>query len=88
MIDLGPELQAWFTSENVQEQFKRFLQDAVREQFVELLDGELIDVSQAAQLLSMSEGAVRKAVERRCLPCHRIGRRVRFRRSELLGIGR
>ncbi|WP_428269481.1 helix-turn-helix domain-containing protein [Haliangium sp.] len=59
---------------------------AVRAEVRAILDEELVDVHEAAQLLQMTEGAVRKAVERGQVPCTRVGRRLRFRRSELLRI--
>ena len=44
----------------------------------------LLDAAEAAQRLGLSEAALRKAVARGTVPCHRLGRRVRFRLSELL----
>jgi excisionase family DNA binding protein len=44
---------------------------------------ELVDVEEAADLLSMTPGAVRAAARRGTLPAVHVGRRVRFRRSEL-----
>lgn len=38
---------------------------------------ELVDVAEAAQILHMSPGAVRKAAERGQIPCSRIGRLLR-----------
>lgn len=85
MIDLGPELSAWFKSDEVQDQLKTLICEAVEESLGHLLDGELLDAKEAAKVLSMTVGAVHKAVERGQLPCVRHGRRLRFRRSELLG---
>jgi len=48
-------------------------------------DDELLDVEGAAELLDMTEGALRKAVERGQVPCQRVGSRLRFRRMDLLG---
>jgi len=48
------------------------------------LDDELLDVESAAELLDMTEGALRKAVERGQVPCQRVGSRLRFRRMALL----
>jgi excisionase family DNA binding protein len=44
----------------------------------------LLDVAEAAERIGMSEGALRKAVARGTVSCHRLGRRVRFRLSELM----
>jgi len=46
----------------------------------------LIGVDEAAEILGMTVGALRKAAERGTLPSARIGRRLRFRRSELLAL--
>ncbi len=88
MIDLGQELSAWFTSDEVQQKLKKLLREAVNQEFSVVMDTELLDVAQAAKLLSMTEGAVRKAAERGQLPCVRLDRRLRFRRAELLRLGR
>ncbi len=47
-------------------------------------DEALVDVEGAAKLLGMSAVAVRAAAYRGTLPSHHIGRRLRFRPSELL----
>lgn len=43
----------------------------------------LVDVEEAARLLDMTPTAVRSAVGRGTLPCVRVGRRLRFRPSDL-----
>lgn len=48
----------------------------------------LMDAEAAAELLSMTPAAVRKAAARGSLPCHRLGRKLRFKRSELLAQAR
>jgi excisionase family DNA binding protein len=45
---------------------------------------DLLDVRDAAKLLSMSPAALRQAAWRGSIPCERVGRRLRFRRSDLL----
>ena len=67
---------------------RELVQEAVRAEIRTVLDEELIDTRQAAELLNMSEAALRKAVERGQIPCTRMGRRLRFRRSELIELGR
>ena len=47
-------------------------------------DEALVDAQRAAKLLGMSAVAVRAAAFRGTLPSHHIGRRLRFRPSELL----
>ena len=44
---------------------------------------DLLDARTAATFLSMTPAALRMAVYRGSIPCVRIGRRLRFRRSEL-----
>jgi len=46
----------------------------------------LLEAREAAELLGMSEEAVRKAAARGTLPCVHIGRRLRFRLGDLLAI--
>jgi excisionase family DNA binding protein len=65
----------------------RELQDRVRTlegQLAQPDDGQLLDVGAAAALLQMTSTAVRQAAYRGSIPSVRIGRRLRFRRSELL----
>jgi excisionase family DNA binding protein len=47
-------------------------------------DGQLLDVQGAADLLQLSRSALRQAAYRGTIPSVRIGRRLRFRRSELM----
>ena len=47
-------------------------------------DGSLLNAKDAAALLQMTTTALRQAAYRGAIPCVRIGRRLRFRRSELL----
>ena len=46
--------------------------------------GGLLDVPAAATLLHMTPAALRQAVHRGTIPAIRIGRRLRFRREDLL----
>ena len=48
---------------------------------------QLVGADEAGRRLGMSASAVRKAAERGTLPCHRIGRRLRFRVGDLRAIG-
>lgn len=44
---------------------------------------ELLDARAAASFLGITPGALRMAVYRGTIPCIRVGRRLRFRRSHL-----
>jgi ABC-type nitrate/sulfonate/bicarbonate transport system substrate-binding protein len=44
---------------------------------------DLLDARAAASFLGMTPAALRMAVYRGTIPCLRVGRRLRFRRSEL-----
>ena len=44
----------------------------------------LLDAPEAAERLGMTEAALRKAAARGTIPCRRLGRRLRFRLSELM----
>jgi excisionase family DNA binding protein len=45
---------------------------------------DLLDARTAAAFLGMTPAALRMAVYRGSIPCVRIGRRLRFRRSDLI----
>ena len=85
-IDLGAELTEWFRSPKTQDDLRGLMREAIRHELRAVLDEELLDTKQAAVVLNMSEAAIRKAVERGQIPCQRMGRRLKFRRSELLGL--
>jgi helix-turn-helix protein len=87
MIDLTADLTAWLGTPEVRALLKSIVTDAVRDELRAALEDELLDVGRAAQMLGMSAGALRKAVERGQVPCERIGNRLRFRRMDLLTSG-
>jgi hypothetical protein len=87
MIDLTADLTAWLGTPEVRALLKSIVTDAVRDELRAALEDELLDVGRAAQMLGMSAGALRKAVERGQVPCERIGNRLRFRRIDLLTSG-
>lgn len=74
--------------------FKQALVDALKSpEVIEALrmslreaegDEVLVDTDKAAEILAMTPAALRKAVERGHIPAQRMGRRLRFRRDELL----
>lgn len=84
MIDLNTELMAWLRSADTRTVMKEIVAEAIQSEIRSALEDELIDVERAAAMLDMTEGALRKAVERGQIPCQRVGSRVRFRRTELL----
>ena len=87
MINLTADLTAWLGTPEVRALLKSIVTDAVRDELRAALEDELLDVGRAAQMLGMSAGALRKAVERGQVPCERIGNRLRFRRMDLLTSG-
>lgn len=84
MIDLMHELNAWLRSTDARTLMKEIVAEAVQSEIRSALDDELVDVEGAAAILDMTEGALRKAVERGQIPHQRVGKRLRFRRSDLL----
>ncbi|MBA3461472.1 MAG: helix-turn-helix domain-containing protein [Deltaproteobacteria bacterium] len=85
MIDLTTELiAAWLRSSDARTLMKEIVAEAVQTEIRSALEDELIDVERAAAILCMTEGALRKAVERGHIPCQRVGSRLRFRRTDLM----
>ena len=84
MIDIAAELTSWLRSTDARTLMKEIVADAVQDEIRKVLEDELIDVEHAAVMLDMTEGALRKAVERGQIPCQRVGARLRFRRMDLL----
>ncbi len=84
MIDLTNELTAWLRSTDARTLMKEIVAEAVQTEIRSALEDELMDVERAAAMLDMTEGALRKAVERGQVPCQRIGNRLRFRRVDLI----
>ena len=85
MIDLTSELTAWLRSTDARNLMREIVAEAIQTEIRSALDDELLDVESAAELLDMTEGALRKAVERGQVPCQRVGSRLRFRRMDILG---
>jgi len=86
VIDLATELNAWLRSTDARALMKDIVAEAVQLEIrtALALEDELVDVERAAEMLAMTEGALRKAVERGQVPCKRVGSRLRFRRMYLL----
>ena len=87
MIDLTHELTAWLRSTDARSLMKEIVAEDVQSEIRSALEDELLDVERAAAMLDMTEGALRKAVERGQVPCQRIGNRLRFRRVDLIARG-
>ena len=89
LLELDKDLATALTSPEVQDALERLVRRVVREelQASPVLD-ELLDAEQAAELLKMSKSAVLKAAQRGGLPVVRHGRRVRFRRRDLLHVAK
>jgi excisionase family DNA binding protein len=84
MIDLQQELEHALTSVEVAAQIKRLIREVVTENVAPPREDSLLNSTQAAEFLGMSPAALRKAAERGRVPCLRFGRKLRFRRDELL----
>jgi hypothetical protein len=84
VIDLTAERTAWLRSIDARTVMKEIVAEAVQSEICSALEDELLDVGRAATMLGMTEAALRKAVERGQVPCQRVGKRLRFRRMDLL----
>ncbi|MBX3155289.1 MAG: hypothetical protein KF773_04775 [Deltaproteobacteria bacterium] len=84
MIDLTAELTAWLRSTDARTLMREIVAEAVQSEIRSALEDEMIDVEAAAAMMAMTEGALRKAVERGQIPCQRVGKRLCFRRTDLL----
>ena len=86
VIDLTDDLTAALASPKVQEELRRTVTSVLRAELRALPAGgdRLVDADEAAEVLGMTGGAVRKAAARGTIPAERIGRRLRFRLSALL----
>lgn len=89
ILDLDKDLAAALASPEVQEMLEALVRRVVREELQEspVLD-QLLDADQAAELLNITKSAVHKAAQRGALPAVRHGRRLRFRRRDLIKCGR
>jgi excisionase family DNA binding protein len=86
-IDLAGELVEAFRRPEVRDFFRDLVADAVRQELPNVTQGDpdqLLGADMAATLLGMSVGAVRKAAARGTIKSVRVGRRLRFRRGDLL----
>ncbi len=83
MIDLTQELVRALASPEVNDRLSEIVRRAVKDQ-LEADHEPLLTTEQAAQLLTKRADAIRKLAERGSIPCERVGRQLRFRRSALL----
>jgi excisionase family DNA binding protein len=89
IIDLAQELPKTLRHPEVRDYFRDLVADVVREQLRDPTNqnpGQLLTADEAATLVGMTPSALRRAAERGTIPCRRIGRRLRFRRGDLLGV--
>ncbi len=85
VVDLEKELIAALSAPTVQAAIADMVRAVVREELALAgLGDELLDVPRAARYLGMTPAALWKATHRGTIPCLRLGRRVRFRRRDLL----
>ena len=83
-IDLSGELNAWLATEEARKALGAIVEDAVEVKLQALLREDLVDAEEAGRIVGISAAAVRKRVERGQLSAVKVGRSLRFRRSELL----
>lgn len=83
-IDIAGEFDRWLSTDEARTAIATIFRQVIKEELQVLLMDDLVDSTEAARMLDMSVVALRKAVERGQVPCVRIGRRLRFRRVDLL----
>ena len=83
-IDIGQVLNGWLSTAEAKKTVAEIFRGVLRDELKTLLMEDLVDSTEAADILGMSVAALRKAVERGQIPCLRVGRRLRFRRADLL----
>lgn len=85
VLDLEKELAAALGAPSVIRALEELVRRVVREELVHAgIGDDMLDVPRAANLLGMTAAAVSKAASRGTLPCVRVGRRLRFRRADLI----
>lgn len=85
ILHLDEDLALALSSDKVLIRLETLIRRVVREELVESpLFDQLLDVQQAAELLGITKSAVWKASEEGRLPTVRHGRRLRFRRRDLM----
>lgn len=88
VIDLRREIIAALRTPDGERAITEVLREIMEAQQRPAEDNSLLDADAAAALLAMTPSAVRKAALRGSLPCRRLGRKLRFVRSELMAAAR
>ncbi len=72
---------------SVRAELRSLMQEAVRAENDRRQPGpdEMVDTKEAARLSGRSIAALRQAVWRGSIPVHRVGRKLRFRRGDVVG---
>lgn len=68
----------------LRQELKNLYREVVREELREIYSEEVLDVPNAANFLGISETALRARVKRGQVRFQKIGRRITFRRSDLI----
>ncbi len=86
MINSPEELAEALRTPAVQDVLRRTMAEVIRQESGAWSPdlNRLVGAEEAARMLNMTVPAVRKAAGRGRLPCHRIGRRLRFHVAEIM----
>lgn len=86
MINSPEELAEALRTPTVQDVLRRTMTEVIRQESRAWSPdaNRLVDAEEAARILNMTVPAVRKAAGRGKLPCHRMGRRLRFCVAEIM----
>ena len=81
-IDIVAAVKEALRDEDIRDQIRAIVMESAPPPANDVDD--LLDVRAAAAFLGMTPATLRMAVYRGTIPCLRVGRRLRFRRSELV----
>jgi excisionase family DNA binding protein len=86
MINSPEELAEALRTPTVQNVLRRTMAEVIRQESGAWSPdpNRFVDAEEAARMLNMTVSAIRKAAGRERLPCHRIGRRLRFHVAEIM----
>jgi hypothetical protein len=85
LLDLKPAVLEALRSPEARDLLRQLLEEL---QPADKVVDALVDAVEAGRILGMTPGAVRQAARHGTLPVTHLGRRVRFRRAELLALFR